>query len=72
MSPLGRIRRFLHGGQGIASSCQQSIKKDGPAIQKLAPIAQREGGISMDVGMDCHLKNNASVDCQYCHEPIER
>ncbi len=32
----------------------------------------KEGDISMGACMDCHVKNNASVDCQYCHEPIEQ
>lgn len=97
--------------------CHRAVKKESPAIQKLAAIAQeggdiawvrvyelpsyvyfshrahskagakcmdchgqvsarevlfKEGDISMGACMDCHVKNKASVDCQYCHEPIEQ
>lgn len=37
------------------------------------PIAQRdvlskEVNLNMDMCMDCHRKNNATVDCNACHE----
>ena len=32
----------------------------------------KEMDISMGTCMDCHVKNKASVDCQYCHEPMEQ
>lgn len=97
--------------------CHRAVKKESPAIQKLAAMAQeggdipwiriyqipsfvyfshrahskagakcmdchgqvatrevlfKEGDTSMGACMNCHIEHKASVDCQYCHEPIEQ
>jgi len=31
----------------------------------------RESDISMAGCMHCHVKKRASLDCQYCHEPLD-
>lgn len=31
----------------------------------------REGDVSMDGCMNCHISRGVSIDCTFCHEPLE-